>query len=128
MTFQACNINEARHLYDQLAVLTPIMVSFHNINYNCLETIRLVIDGQSDITEMPFQVSHDVNKLFLCSSQHALSAGAPIFRGYLADVDCRWNVIAAAVDDRTEEERGLVVSSLERCGSCDKLLKRLNRS
>ncbi|KAJ2845127.1 glutamate--cysteine ligase [Coemansia erecta] len=36
----------------------------------------------------------------------ALSASSPIFRGYLADVDCRWNVIAAAVDDRTPEERG----------------------
>ncbi|KAJ1829390.1 glutamate--cysteine ligase [Coemansia sp. RSA 2599] len=35
-----------------------------------------------------------------------LSASSPIFRGYLADVDCRWNVIAAAVDDRTPEERG----------------------
>lgn len=40
----------------------------------------------------------------------ALSAGAPIFRGYLADVDCRWNVIAQSVDDRTLEERGLAVS------------------
>ncbi|KAJ3238502.1 hypothetical protein HDU78_003457 [Chytriomyces hyalinus] len=37
----------------------------------------------------------------------ALSAGAPIFRGYLADVDCRWNVISASVDDRTKEERGI---------------------
>ncbi|GAA96984.1 uncharacterized protein L969DRAFT_54002 [Mixia osmundae IAM 14324] len=37
----------------------------------------------------------------------ALTAAAPIFRGYLADVDCRWNVIAGSVDDRTEEERGL---------------------
>ncbi|KAJ1503128.1 hypothetical protein HMI55_000622 [Coelomomyces lativittatus] len=37
----------------------------------------------------------------------ALSAGAPIFRGYLADVDCRWNVIAASVDDRTRQERAL---------------------
>ncbi|OAX39117.1 glutamate-cysteine ligase catalytic subunit, partial [Rhizopogon vinicolor AM-OR11-026] len=27
--------------------------------------------------------------------------------GYLADVDCRWNVIAGSVDDRTPEERGL---------------------
>ncbi|KAJ2908351.1 glutamate--cysteine ligase, partial [Coemansia aciculifera] len=36
----------------------------------------------------------------------SLSASSPIFRGYLADVDCRWNVIAAAVDDRTLEERG----------------------
>lgn len=29
MTFQACDINEARHLYDQLAVLTPVIVSTH---------------------------------------------------------------------------------------------------
>lgn len=28
-------------------------------------------------------------------------------RGFLTDVDCRWNVISAAVDCRTEEERGL---------------------
>ena len=40
----------------------------------------------------------------------ALSAATPIFKGFLADVDCRWNVISAAVDDRTEEERGLKVS------------------
>ncbi|ORY89610.1 glutamate-cysteine ligase-domain-containing protein [Leucosporidium creatinivorum] len=37
----------------------------------------------------------------------ALTAASPIFRGLLADVDCRWNVIAGSVDDRTEEERGL---------------------
>lgn len=37
----------------------------------------------------------------------ALTAAAPVFRGYLADVDCRWNVIAGSVDDRTPEERGL---------------------
>lgn len=37
----------------------------------------------------------------------ALTAAAPVFRGYLADVDCRWDVIAGSVDDRTPEERGL---------------------
>ncbi|KAJ3023870.1 hypothetical protein HKX48_000056 [Thoreauomyces humboldtii] len=63
VTFQACSVEEARLLYDQLAVVTPIMM--------------------------------------------ALSAGAPIFRGYLADVDCRWNVISGSVDDRTVEERSL---------------------
>ena len=62
MTFQAQSIDEARHLYDQLTPLTPIML--------------------------------------------ALSAAAPIWRGYLSDVDCRWNIISASVDDRTEEERG----------------------
>ncbi|KAJ1668109.1 glutamate--cysteine ligase [Coemansia sp. RSA 1813] len=44
----------------------------------------------------------------------SLSAASPIFRGYLADVDCRWNVIAAAVDDRTPEERGLKPLSKDR--------------
>ncbi|KAI8146644.1 glutamate-cysteine ligase-domain-containing protein [Fennellomyces sp. T-0311] len=63
ITFQACNIDEARHLYDHLAPVAPIML--------------------------------------------ALTAASPIFRGYLADVDARWNVIAASVDDRTPEERGL---------------------
>ncbi|XAO27737.1 hypothetical protein I312_106598 [Cryptococcus bacillisporus CA1280] len=37
----------------------------------------------------------------------AMTAASPAFRGQLADVDARWNVIAASVDDRTEEERGL---------------------
>jgi len=43
-------------------------------------------------------------------SQLALSAASPIYRGFLADTDCRWNVIAASVDDRTREERGIDVS------------------
>ena len=63
ITFQACSVEEARKLYDHLAVLSPIML--------------------------------------------ALSAAAPIFRGYLADVDCRWSVISGSVDDRSKEERGV---------------------
>ena len=39
----------------------------------------------------------------------AISASAPIFRGYLADTDVRWNVISSSVDDRTPEERGTAV-------------------
>lgn len=35
----------------------------------------------------------------------AISAGSPIWRGYLSDVDCRWSVIAGSVDDRSKEER-----------------------
>jgi len=48
--------------------------------------------------------------------QLALTAASPAFRGFLADVDARWNVIAASVDDRTEEERGLKVSSTSTLG------------
>ncbi len=40
----------------------------------------------------------------------ALSAASPIWRGYLADIDCRWNVLCAMVDDRTAEERGFEVN------------------
>ncbi|CAD6192123.1 unnamed protein product [Caenorhabditis auriculariae] len=38
----------------------------------------------------------------------ALSAATPIFRSKLSDVDSRWDIISASVDDRTPEERGLV--------------------
>lgn len=62
LTFQACNITEARTLYDQLAPLCPIML--------------------------------------------ALTAASPVYRGYLTESDCRWNVISASVDCRTSEERG----------------------
>lgn len=34
-----------------------------------------------------------------------MTAGSPIFKGKLADVDCRWDVIAHSVDCRTDEER-----------------------
>lgn len=63
-TFQCCNINEARFFYDQLAVMSPIML--------------------------------------------ALTAATPIFKGLLADIDARWNIISASVDDRTPAERGEV--------------------
>ena len=39
----------------------------------------------------------------------ALTAAAPVFKGFLADVDVRWDVISGAVDDRTDEERGVKV-------------------
>lgn len=34
----------------------------------------------------------------------ALTANCPIFRGYLVDRDCRWNIIASSVDSRRDEE------------------------
>jgi len=63
-TFQCVDINEARSLYDQLAVLCPILLS--------------------------------------------LTAATPIFRGYLSNIDVRWGVISASVDDRTPEELGKI--------------------
>lgn len=60
VTLQANDMSEGRYLYDQLAVMAPIML--------------------------------------------ALTAATPALRGMLADTDARWNVIAASMDDRTEEE------------------------
>lgn len=39
--------------------------------------------------------------------QLALTAASPFYRGYISDVDCRWNVISCSVDCRTQEERGI---------------------
>ncbi|XP_069742095.1 glutamate--cysteine ligase catalytic subunit isoform X2 [Narcine bancroftii] len=43
----------------------------------------------------------------ICPIVMALSAAAPIYRGYVSETDCRWGIISASVDDRTREERGL---------------------
>lgn len=43
----------------------------------------------------------------------ALSAASPIYRGYLTDRDCRWDVIAGSVDDRTSAERCETAKSKE---------------
>ena len=40
----------------------------------------------------------------------ALTAATPIYKGFLADTDVRWNQISRAVDDRTKEELGEMVS------------------
>ncbi|XP_071492042.1 glutamate--cysteine ligase catalytic subunit-like [Diadema antillarum] len=37
----------------------------------------------------------------------ALANATPFSRGLLTDVECRWDIISAAVDDRTKAERGL---------------------
>lgn len=63
VTFQARDVAESRLLYDQLAVLSPMML--------------------------------------------ALTAASPVWRGFLADTDVRWNVIETACDDRMPQERGV---------------------
>jgi glutamate--cysteine ligase catalytic subunit len=42
----------------------------------------------------------------------ALTAATPVYKGFLADTDVRWNQISAAVDDRTPEELGEKVRGL----------------
>lgn len=41
----------------------------------------------------------------------ALTAATPIMKGYLVDTDCRWDVIAASVDDRTPAEMKRITKS-----------------
>ena len=85
VTFQAQSIDEARFLYDQLTPLTPIVVT----------DAKDFVEWMLRFFSSPFQL--------------ALSAASPIWRGYLTEIDCRWNVLCAMVDDRTNEERGLEV-------------------
>ena len=42
----------------------------------------------------------------------AMTAASPIFKGRLADVDARWDIIAQSVDDRTPAERGLILDEV----------------
>lgn len=50
--------------------------------------------------------------IFSCNWQTALTAAAPIYRGYLSDYDSRWNVTGQGADDRTKEELECNVSHL----------------
>ncbi|XP_078495937.1 glutamate--cysteine ligase catalytic subunit-like [Ciona intestinalis] len=46
-----------------------------------------------------------------CPIMSALSAASPFYKGYITDIDTRWNVISASVDDRTEAERSSILQS-----------------
>lgn len=35
----------------------------------------------------------------------ALTAATPIFKGYLCERDCRWDIVSHSIDDRTDAER-----------------------
>jgi len=41
----------------------------------------------------------------------SVTAATPILRGYLADIDVRWPIIEASVDDRTDEEARIIDKS-----------------
>lgn len=44
----------------------------------------------------------------------ALTAATPMYKGFLADTDVRWNQISNAVDDRTPEEMGELAAGVEK--------------
>lgn len=50
----------------------------------------------------------------------ALTASTPIYGGVLSDIDCRWEIISAAVDDRNAAERATIPKS--RYGSISRFI------
>ena len=69
--------------------------------------------GQSCL-QLTFQACHlkEAVSLYdqlapLCPIMLAITASNPISKGILAGTDCRWDTIAASVDCRTRQERGL---------------------
>lgn len=82
VTLQGRDLEEALKLYDALIPMASIMVN--------------------SISSHSYHKGISVQLKF---GQLALTAASPAYRGFLADVDCRWNIISSMVDDRTEEER-----------------------
>ena len=69
MTFQGRSIEEARYLYDQMAVMTPIVLALSGVSPSPLSALS----------------SADVR---------VYTAATPILRGTLVDHDCRWAIIS----------------------------------
>ncbi|XP_005188300.1 glutamate--cysteine ligase [Musca domestica] len=56
----------------------------------------------------------------MCPIMLALTAAAPIYRGYLTETDCRWQIISSSVDCRTPEDKSFIPKS--RCDSISSYL------
>ena len=52
----------------------------------------------------------------------ALSAASPIWRGFLSEIDCRWQAISDSLDDRTRQERGELDESTSEKTSTHRLI------
>jgi glutamate--cysteine ligase catalytic subunit len=51
-----------------------------------------------------------------------LSTSCPIWKGYLSDVDSRWNILSQTSDDRTKEEIVKNISNSSRYSSVNSYL------
>ncbi|KAG8911997.1 hypothetical protein FRC01_005355 [Tulasnella sp. 417] len=89
VTMQATDIDQARVLYDSLIPIAPIMV-------------RNTLVFASQPTNEP--VDSRVY-IILVNPQLALTAASPAYKGFLSNVDCRWELLSKCIDDRTEEEQ-----------------------
>ncbi len=76
-------MEEAENLYDQLAPLCPILLA--------LTASSSIFRGYEKLEHLFYGLAFMVSRC--------------LFFSYLADVDCRWDIISASVDDRTKKER-----------------------
>ena len=58
----------------------------------------MVIPSQWSLAFFLYPPRSEIHLLSL--PQLALTAATPIYRGYLTDVDCRWDIISGSVDCR----------------------------
>jgi glutamate--cysteine ligase catalytic subunit len=80
---------------------------------NCIYMDAMAFGMGSCCLQITFQAKniHEGRKMYdqlspLGPILLALTAATPIYKGFLADTDVRWNQISRAVDDRTPEELG----------------------
>jgi len=89
------------------------------VKQNCIYMDAMVFGMGSCCLQITFQAKNITEGRILYDQLSplgpvmlALTAATPLYKGFLADTDVRWNQISAAVDDRTPEELGEKVSSL----------------
>lgn len=96
MTFQARDVAESRYIFDQMAVLGPIMLAL-TAGTPILQG-RLVVRGLLVLVHIYIRwlTPSSINDLHphICMRQTK------------QDTDVRWDTIAGSVDDRTPAERG----------------------
>uniref|UniRef100_A0A8C2E8L7 Glutamate--cysteine ligase n=1 Tax=Cyprinus carpio TaxID=7962 RepID=A0A8C2E8L7_CYPCA len=104
--------DEAINRHPRFSTLT------RNIRHRRGEKVAINVPSNPCCPPLPFQVTFQACSISearylydqlatFCPIVMALSAASPFYRGYVSDIDCRWGVISASVDDRTREERGL---------------------
>ena len=114
---QAATLTDATILYDQLAVLSPYLVT--GINGDTFDNVRWLSP----------QAHHTSG-----SKQCIICLTSGTGRGYLTERDCRWDYVSASVDDRPDGEDAIVrclrfleVHTSERWGVVAKVALRHHR-
>ena len=126
--FKATTFNKRKRTGKKVSIYTPIFVDTNTPK----PFVEHLNEEKDEIKENLIYMDHDAFGMGCCCIQVtfqadslsqacslydqltpiapiilALSASSPIWRGYLSDVDCRWNILKQAMDERTEEELGI---------------------